>query len=209
MTIGRRAVLGSAGLLLASPGRAQNRVKAGTVEIEQVQVAFIGSGNLGGGTLQFQGKSHRFTIGGLGIGGIGISKMQATGDVFNMTELRQFAGAYGQARYGMAIADKSAGELWLQNTNGVLLNLKAKRTGLALSLGADAVIIDFKWVLHAARPNSCFSRSRDDWTCTGPIRISDFQPLRDRNGKGCNRAFGRKTSNTRWHGDGADVRRNR
>jgi hypothetical protein len=129
---------------LALPARAQQRVKTGTVEIEQVQVAFIGSGNLGGGTLQFQGKSYRFTVGGLGIGGIGVSKMQATGDVYNMKELRQFPGAYGQARYGFALADKSSGELWLENTNGVLLNLKAKRTGLALSLGADAVVIDFK-----------------------------------------------------------------
>lgn len=144
MTLGRRGLFASAGLLLAPPGYAQNRVKAGTVEIEQVQVAFIGSGNLGGGTLQYQGKSYRFTVGGLGIGGFGISKMQATGDVYNMTELRQFAGAYGQARYGIAAGDKSTGELWLQNTNGVLLSLKARRTGLALSLGADAVIIDFK-----------------------------------------------------------------
>ncbi len=83
-------------------------------------------------------------MGGLGIGGIGVSKMQATGDVYNMKELRQFPGAYGQARYGFAVGDKSSGELWLENASGVLLNLKARRTGLALSLGADAVVIDFK-----------------------------------------------------------------
>ena len=144
MSLYRRAALVGAGIWLAVPARAQNRVKTGTVEIEQVQVAFIGSGNLGGGTLQFQGRSHRFTVGGLGVGGFGVSKMQATGDVYNMKELRQFPGAYGQARYGFAAADKSAGELWLENTRGVLLSLKARRTGLALSLGADAVIIDFK-----------------------------------------------------------------
>ncbi|MBS0538915.1 MAG: hypothetical protein JSR47_09180 [Proteobacteria bacterium] len=144
MLFGRRAALLGAGAAFALPARAQDKVKSGTVEIEQVQVAFIGSGNLGGGTLQYQGKSYRFTVGGLGIGGFGVSKMQATGDVYNMKELRQFAGAYGQARYGLAVGDKSAGELWLQNTNGVLLSLKARRSGLALSLGADAVIIDFK-----------------------------------------------------------------
>lgn len=144
MKLDRRTALTGAAAWLALPARAQERVKTGTVEIEQVQVAFIGSGNLGGGTLQFQGKSYRFTVGGLGIGGFGVSKMQATGDVYNMNELRQFPGAYGQARYGFAAADKSGGELWLENTNGVVLSLKAKRTGLALSLGADAVIIDFK-----------------------------------------------------------------
>lgn len=144
MKLHRRTALAATGVWLALPARAQDKVKTGTVEIEQVQVAFIGSGNLGGGTLQFQGKSYRFSVGGLGIGGFGVSKMQATGDVYNMKELHQFPSAYGQARYGFAAGDKSGGELWLQNANGVLLNLRARRTGLALSLGADAVIIDFR-----------------------------------------------------------------
>lgn len=144
MSLSRRTAMTGAALLWCAPGQAQERVKAGSVEIEQVQVAFIGSGNLGGGTLQFQGKSYKFTIGGLGIGGFGVSKMQATGDVFNMSALKQFPGAYGQARYGAVAGDKSTGELWLQNPNGVLISLKARRTGLALSLGADAIVIDFK-----------------------------------------------------------------
>lgn len=144
MSLSRRTAMTGGALFLCAPARAQERVKTGTVEIEQVQVAFIGSGNLGGGTLQFQGKSYKFTIGGLGVGGFGVSKMQATGDVYNMRELKQFPGAYGQARYGAVAGDKSTGELWLQNPNGVLIGLKARRTGLALSLGADAVVIDFK-----------------------------------------------------------------
>jgi hypothetical protein len=146
--IGRRkALVGLSGLVLSSgsiAAAAQERVKSGTVEIEQVQIAFIGSANLGGGTLNFQGKSYRFTVGGLGVGGFGASKMQATGEVYNLKELSQFPGPYGQARYGVAAGDKSSGELWMQNPNGVLISLRAKRTGLALSLGADAAFIDFK-----------------------------------------------------------------
>ena len=133
-----------AGPAIAPIAHAQQRVKSGTVDIEQVQVAFIGSGNVGGGTLHFHGKSYRFSIGGLGIGGFGISKMQAYGDVYNLKELRQFPGAYGQARYGAVAGDKGGGEMWLENPNGVMLSLKAKRQGLAVSLGADAVMIDFK-----------------------------------------------------------------
>ena len=34
--------------------------------------------------------------------------------------------------------------MWLQNPNGVVIELKTKREGLALSLGADAVYIAFK-----------------------------------------------------------------
>jgi hypothetical protein len=135
-----RMALGGIGLAIAGPAQA---VQSGTVRIEQVQIAFIGSGNLGGGTLNYGGHQYDFTIGGLGIGGIGISRMVATGIVYDLHDVRDFAGTYGQARYGMAVGDLSGGELLLQNTKGVALRLKAERTGLALSLGGDAVYIDF------------------------------------------------------------------
>jgi len=116
--------------------------KSGTIVIEQVQVAFIGSGNLGGGTLQFNGKSYKFTVGGLGIGGFGVSKLTATGDVYNLDDIKNFSGAYVQGRWGFAAGDQSKGELWVQNEDGVYMHLKAKREGLALSLGGDAIYID-------------------------------------------------------------------
>ena len=145
--VGRRELMAMTitGLMVrASSLHAQERIKSGTVAIEQVQVAFIGSGNIGGGTLEFQGGGYPFSVGGLGVGGFGISRMEATGDVYNLKELQHFPGAYVQARYGFAAGDVSGGQLWLENTNHVLLNLRARRTGLALSLGADAVFIDFK-----------------------------------------------------------------
>ena len=130
-----------AALLTGPQASAEELVKAGTVSIDQVQIAFIGSANLGGGTLNFNGKSYDFTIGGLGVGGIGASSIEATGEVYNMTDPSQFAGAYGQARYGAVVGDASTGELWLQNSAGVYMHLKAKRAGLMLSLGGDVVFI--------------------------------------------------------------------
>jgi hypothetical protein len=141
----RRTLLGGiAGLAIPGGLHARDKVKTGTVEIEQVQVAFIGSGNVGGGTLHFEGKTYRFSVGGLGVGGFGVSKMQAYGDVFDLKTLNQFPGAYAQGRYGAVAGNKSSGEMWLENANGVIISLRAKRTGLALSLGGDAVYIDFK-----------------------------------------------------------------
>lgn len=141
----RRAVtLGLVGIGLTSivPRVNADLVTSGTVTIEQVQIAFIGSGNLGGGTLLAGGRKYDFTVGGLGVGGFGISKMTARGTVYNMANIADFPGAYLQARYGLAIGELSTGELVLQNTRGVVLRLKAERTGLALSLGGDAVYID-------------------------------------------------------------------
>jgi hypothetical protein len=115
--------------------------KSGTINIEQVQLAWIGSANLGGGTLQANGQTYNFTIGGLGIGGFGISKITATGEVYNMTDIAYFPGAYLQGRWGFAVGDTSKGELWIKNDNGVYMHLKTERVGLALSLGGDAIYI--------------------------------------------------------------------
>lgn len=138
-----RLAAGIAVLALAPPSLADDLVQSGTVKIEQMQIAFIGSGNLGGGTLFFGGRQYDFTVGGLGVGGFGISQMTATGTVYNLRNVNDFAGAYVQGRYGLALGTLSSGELALENTKGVVLRLKAERTGLALSLGGDAVYIGF------------------------------------------------------------------
>jgi hypothetical protein len=106
-----------------------------------VQIAFIGSGAVGGGTLYFHGRSYPFKLGGLGIGGFGVSTLDAAGSVYNLGNLRNFEGVYGQARMGWAVGQHGKGDMWLQNSNGVYLRLKARRQGLALSLGADGMVV--------------------------------------------------------------------
>ncbi|WP_119302025.1 hypothetical protein [Dongia deserti] len=136
------SLLAGIGVGLVPVIAAADYVESGTVTLEQVQIAFIGSGNLGGGTLIFGGRKYGFTVGGLGVGGIGVSKMEAQGTVYNLRSPADFSGGYFQARYGLAVGQLSAGELWLENAHGVAIHLKAERTGLALSLGGDAVYID-------------------------------------------------------------------
>jgi hypothetical protein len=116
----------------------------GTVDMNQVQVAYIGSAGGGSGTLYYQGRSYPFSVGGLGVGGIGASTIDAEGEVYKLRNISQFAGAYAQARYGFVIGTTSGGDLWMQNEAGVIMHLKAKRTGLMLSLGGDAVVINMQ-----------------------------------------------------------------
>ena len=73
---------------------------SGSVNIHQVQVAFIGSGAVGGGTLYYRGRSYPFKLGGLGIG---VSTLDATGTVYNLRRLQDFEGVYGQAQVGWAV----------------------------------------------------------------------------------------------------------
>ncbi|MGK9167635.1 hypothetical protein KXR53_15125 [Inquilinus limosus] len=111
------------------------------MEMHEVQAAYIGSGTGGSGTVFFRGRSYPFRVGGVGIGGIGLSTVEARGEVYNLQSIEQFPGTYAQGRYGFAIGTASGGDLWLQNESGVVMHLVAKREGLMLSLGADAVQI--------------------------------------------------------------------
>ena len=62
--------------------------------MNQVQAAFIGSGGGGGsGTLNFRGQSYPFAVGGLGIGGIGASTINAQGEVYGLNNVADFPGA--------------------------------------------------------------------------------------------------------------------
>lgn len=133
-----------AGSVKLGPDAVAGLTPDGTVDMQQVQVAYIGSGGGGSGTLFYQGEAHPFTVAGLGIGGIGASTIEAKGEVYKLHSLSQFAGSYAQGRYGFALGTESAGDLWLQNDSGVIMHLKAKRTGLMLSLGGDAVVISLK-----------------------------------------------------------------
>jgi hypothetical protein len=87
---------------------------SGSVSIHQVQVAFIGSGAVGGGTLYYGGRGYPFKLGGLGIGGFGISTLDAVGSVYNLRRLQDFEGVYGQARTGWAVGGQGKGQMWLQ-----------------------------------------------------------------------------------------------
>jgi hypothetical protein len=109
--------------------------------MREVQAAYIGSGGGGGGTLHYRGRAYPFKVGGVGLGGIGLSTIEAEGEVYRLPELRLFPGAYAQGRYGYALGTSSGGDLWLQNEAGVIMRLEARRKGLMLSLGGDMIVI--------------------------------------------------------------------
>jgi len=148
----RRAVIGGGAALVVTPfaawsadGPPPRSAAVGKVRFSQVQVALLWSGSVGGGVLSFGGREHGFTMGGVGYGGIGASRVEAEGEVYGLKTFAEFEGAYAQVRYGAAAGSDSLGELWLQNVQhgGVEIRLQSRREGLALSLGGDAVYIRF------------------------------------------------------------------
>ncbi len=119
------------------------KVLSGTVEIHSTQIAFIVSGKVGGGVLKFHGGEYFFNIGGLGIGGIGVQQIDAVGAVYNLKDISQFPGAFVEARAGLTVG-KGKGYMSLSNQHGVIMDLKFSGTGVAVSLGADGMIVTMK-----------------------------------------------------------------
>jgi hypothetical protein len=115
------------------------------VEIRKWQVGAIGKASWGSGTLIYQGKRIPFRIGGVGAGGVGMTRIRATGEVFNMTNVSQFPGAYGQFRAGLTVPGAQlTGPVWLRNTSGVVMRLTPDRTGLSLSIGVDGIAVQMR-----------------------------------------------------------------
>lgn len=142
VTAGLIAVI--AGLFALSAVAAKEETPSATVEFDKIQVSFIASAQTGGGTLIYKGKKYPFQIGGLGVGGIGVSRISGKGEVYRLKKVEDFQGVYGGLRAGIVVANKALeGGLWMQNTKGVVMRLEPNRKGLALSLGGDGVAIEF------------------------------------------------------------------
>jgi hypothetical protein len=139
---------GAAALMLVSGSAiAQPRTlgpQTGSVKIEQISVAFIASGQLGGGTFTWRGRSYPISVGGLGIGGIGAARVLASGRVYGLTDRADLAGAYVQLKEGWAVGRAGQGRIWLKNDKGVTISLDTRRQGLEATIGADGVVIAFK-----------------------------------------------------------------
>jgi hypothetical protein len=68
--------------------------------------------------------------------------VKAHGEVYRLSKAADFPGLYGGLRAG-AVAGSSEikGGLWLQNPAGVIIQLHPDRSGYALQLGADGLLI--------------------------------------------------------------------
>ena len=139
------AVVAVAAVVFLAPASAED-VKTATLTLKGWKVAFIGSAGQSKGELTYQGRTRKFTMTGLGIGGIGISTSEATGVVYNMKSMDDFIGSYTSARSGVTLGDDEFIKdrmLWLKNENGVKIKLTTKKAGMELNLGADGTVV--KW----------------------------------------------------------------
>jgi hypothetical protein len=109
-----------------------------TIRIEATSIS-VGVGySWGKGTLEYQGKSHPVTMSGLMVVAVGLSAVEATGRVYFMKSLDDFAGNY-TAKQGSATPGEGGAGVVMSNQNGVEVRMVAENTGVTLSLGAAGV----------------------------------------------------------------------
>ena len=107
----------------------------GKVSIEEKQFGLLLGGSTGSGTLTFHGKKYPFKLKGLSAGvNVGISKMSATGAVYDLKQVAHFPGTYTKFESSVALGGGMGG-LHLKNENGVIMNLRSRTKGLDLNLG--------------------------------------------------------------------------
>lgn len=128
-------------LLMGSLALAADAKKpSGTVAIDETQFAFILGGSVGGGKLMFEGQEYPFKIGGLTVGvNVGISKMSAAGEVYDLTDISKFPGTYTKLDASIALGG-GVGGLRLKNENGVIMRLESRTQGLQLNVGSASGI---------------------------------------------------------------------
>lgn len=111
---------------------------SGTVRLDET---FLASAGEGSGVLTFEGRSYPFKLIGSIVGPGGAVRINAEGEVYKLNRVADFAGRYNQSSGGLGLSQGGAGQLWLQNANGVIMHLYSRTSGMMLSLGREEIVI--------------------------------------------------------------------
>ena len=116
---------------------------SGKVTLESTSIA-IGVGvSWGEGVLEYRGQKYPFTVKGLSVMDLGVSKVTARGVVQNLNKLEDFGGSYILAGAGASVGS-GAGVAALKNQNGVEMALPATGQGVRLSRAQGGMDVKLK-----------------------------------------------------------------
>lgn len=124
----------------AAPAEQKELIESGTVEVQAQQVRLIVGGAKGTGVLHFNGKDYNFKMSGASVGGVGVTKVDAVGTVYNLKDIKDFPGIYAGMGVGATAVEGAGASTW--ENKGVVVKMKSKAEGLALNLGINAVTIE-------------------------------------------------------------------
>jgi len=122
------------------PSKVSPMPTTGEVRINIFKAGFIVGVGGGTGTLTFQGQSYPLSVGGIGVGSLGIADVELTGTASNLQNPSDIAGTYGAVGAGAAFVAGGQGAT-LQNEKGVVLSLAGPQIGFQASIGVAGLTI--------------------------------------------------------------------
>jgi hypothetical protein len=114
-----------------------------TVSLSATSVAAGVGWVWGNGKLAFKGAGHTFKISGLSVVDAGVSSITATGQVYHLANLQDFAGNYTVAAAGIALGG-GGGASYLKNEHGVVIKLVETQQGLRFNLSGEGMKVELK-----------------------------------------------------------------
>jgi hypothetical protein len=125
--------------ITVTPSQAQT----GTVRLNIVKAGFIVGAGGGSGVLHHHGRTYRLTVGGIGLGSLGVAAADLAGTASNLHRPQDIAGTYGAAGAGVTFV--GGGQVaTLQNEKGVVLQLRGGQVGFQVSLGLAGMTIGLR-----------------------------------------------------------------
>jgi hypothetical protein len=138
----KKAILLCAMLFIAgtSPSYAQRQTQTGDVYVRVVRVGFILGAGGGEGNLTYGGRVYPFSVSGISIGTIGASSADLTGRAYNLRRPSDIAGTYTAAGGGVVLVG-GVRFVRLQNSNGVIVQLRGAQVGIEGSLNLSGMTV--------------------------------------------------------------------
>ncbi len=120
------------------------KVPSGTVRFNEMQYAVILGGGEGEGVLTYKNKDYPFKISGASLGlNVGVSKVSASGEVYDLDDISKFDGMYNSYESGIAFGAGVGGNV-MKNENGVIMRVKSTSEGFQLNLSAAGMKVELK-----------------------------------------------------------------
>ena len=136
--LGLLLMLGTLGVVGSAMYAGAADQNTGKVRIESKTVALGVSVSWGEGVLEYRGKKYRFSLKGLNVADVGVSKVAAVGEVTNLKKVEDFAGTYVAGTAGAAVGG-GAGATALQNEREVRMTLTGTAQGVRFTVAGSGV----------------------------------------------------------------------
>lgn len=126
-------------MLAAAPAWAAEDTK-GKVTIEAMSIGAGLGVTWGDGVLEFRGEKYPFTVTGFSIGDVGVSKVLAKGEVYNLKSVDDFTGVFAAAVAGGTLGG-GGGAAAMKNQNGASMVWTSTNQGVSFSLAQAGMTV--------------------------------------------------------------------